>query len=265
MKEKIISFLKSEAVLVIASLAALISMFFVPPCKEYWGYINPSVISMLFCLMIVVAGLISTNLFGVMSHKILHSTNSERIISAALVAVTFFSSMLITNDVALITFVPFTIGIFGTEKQKRLIFIITMETVAANLGSMLTPIGNPQNLYLYDKYNLSIAQFMGYVLPVGAVGAAIIAAVMIFRKDDIIESKSSSVQAISSKAKLAVYLILFAVCAASVLRFLDYRICLAVIVISIFITDKKLFVKVDYALLLTFVAFFIFVGNGQGN
>lgn len=259
--KKILSFIKNEIVLVVSLVAAAVTMFFVPPSAAYLGYINYSVIVLLFCLMLVVAGVIGTNLFGVLSEKILNFAKSERAVITALVAAAFFSSMLITNDVALITFVPFTVSIFGTEKKGRLIFAVVLETIAANLGSMATPVGNPQNLYIYDYFSLSAIDFVKIVLPAVILGAILVFLSAIIRKSDKIENNGSSEQKITDKKKLIVYAVLFAVCMATVLRLLDYRICLAVTIIAALIFDRKIFAKVDYCLLLTFVAFFVFVGN----
>lgn len=164
--KKLIQFIKNEIVLVVSLLAAVVTMFFVPPSADYIGYINFSVISLLFCLMLVVSGVMETNLFGVVSERMLFVTKSERAVTIVLVAVTFFSSMLITNDVALITFVPLTISIFGSDRKDRLILTVVLETIAANLGSMATPVGNPQNLYIYDYFSLSIGEFFKILMPV---------------------------------------------------------------------------------------------------
>lgn len=259
--KKIIGFIKKEAVLCISALAAVISMFFVPPSAAYIDYIDFSVLAVLFCLMIVVAGFISQNLFGVISGGILKRTSDAKTISLVLVLICFFAAMLVTNDVTLITIVPFTIGILGTSDSARLIFVITMETVAANLGSMATPVGNPQNLYIYSAYKMEIGQFFGAVIPIAAVSLVLITAVMLIsRKSGNVAAESEAAK-IVSKPKFIMYLALFALCLLTVLRMVDYRITLGVVALAMLIIDRKLFAKVDYSLLLTFVAFFIFVGN----
>ena len=259
--KKLTQFIKNEIVLVVSLSAAVVTMFFVPPSADYIGYINFSVISLLFCLMLVVAGVMETNLFGVVSERMLFVTKSERAVTIVLVAVTFFSSMLITNDVALITFVPLTISIFGSDRKDRLILIVVLETIAANLGSMATPVGNPQNLYIYDYFSLSIGKFFKILMPVVVLSIVMITAACFIGKNNAMRGDDNIDNKIKDKKKLVLYAILFVVCMMTVLRVLDYRITLGIVVLSAIIFDRKIFKKVDYFLLLTFVAFFIFVGN----
>ena len=155
-------------------MAAIISAFFVRPGKEYLEYIDFPVIALLFCLMFVVSGMIKANLFNVMSSKMLKTASDSRKIAVVLINVTYFSAMFITNDVALITLVPFTTGIFSGRHNKNLIPIVVLETVAANLGSMLMPFGNPQNLYLYSYYEMSAGKFILTVLPLGIISLILI-------------------------------------------------------------------------------------------
>jgi len=259
--KKLIQFIKNEIVLVVSLFVAVVTMFFVPPSADYIGYINFSVISLLFCLMLVVAGVMETNLFGVVSERMLFVTKSERAVTIVLVAVTFFSAMLITNDVALITFVPLTISIFGSERKDRLILTVVLETIAANLGSMATPVGNPQNLYIYDYFSLSIGEFFRILMPTVILSAVMILVACFIGKNTAMRGDDNIDNNIKDKKKLALYVVLFTVCMMTVLRILDYRITLGIVVLSAFIFDRKIFKKVDYFLLLTFVAFFIFVGN----
>lgn len=259
--KKITEFLKNEIVLVVSVVLAAVTMFFVPPSPEYIGYINFSVISLLFCLMLVVAGVMETNLFGVVSEKLLSVAKSERAVTITLVFVTFFSSMLITNDVALITFVPLTISLFGSERKSRLIYTIVLETVAANLGSMATPVGNPQNLYLYDYFSLSIEEFMAILMPSVILGTVLVIIACFIGKNNAMQNSDGGEHKVKDKKKLVLYAVLFAVCMLTVLRILDYRITLITVALAVLIFDRKSFLKVDYFLLLTFVAFFVFVGN----
>ncbi len=259
--KKVIGFVKKEAVLCVSALAAVISMLFVPPSAAYLDYIDLSVLAVLFCLMIVVAGFISQNLFGVISSVLLKRTSNAKAVSAFLVLICFFAAMLVTNDVTLITIVPFTIGILGTENAARLIFVVTMETVAANLGSMATPVGNPQNLYLYSAYNMNIGEFFAAVIPISAVSLLLIAAVMLLGKKSGKITAQNSSAAIVSKPRFIMYLALFALCLLTVLRVVDYRITLGIVAVAVFFIDRRLYARVDYSLLLTFVAFFVFVGN----
>lgn len=151
-----------DPVLFAAMAAAVFSALFVPPSKAYWGYLDLRVLCLLLSLMLVVAGLQKAGMFGIAIQRLLKLVHSTRTLAAVLVGVCFFSSMLITNDVALITFVPLGImTLTRVQKQKLLIPIIVLQTVAANLGSMLTPLGNPQNLYLYSLSNMTTWQFLG--------------------------------------------------------------------------------------------------------
>ncbi len=259
--KKFLEFIRNEIVLVVALSVAVVTMFFVPPSADYIGYINFSVISLLFCLMLVVAGIMETNLFGVVSERMLFVTKSERAVTLVLVSVTFFSSMLITNDVALITFVPLTISIFGNKRKDRLILTVVLETIAANLGSMATPVGNPQNLYIYDYFSLSIGEFFKILLPAVVLGAVMLFIACFIGKNNAMRGDDNIDNKIKDKKKLVLYIVLFVVCMMTVLRILDYRITLGIVIVGALIFDRKIFVKVDYFLLLTFVAFFIFVGN----
>ncbi len=169
MKKRITEFLKRETVLCAALILAVISMFMIPPDKEYLGYIDFRTLAILFCLMSIMAGLQKIGVFRWVAGKLLACVRGKRSLVLILVLLCFFSGMLITNDVALITFVPFTftvLGMLGEEEKKRLLLpVVVMQTIAANLGSMLTPIGNPQNLYLYGKAGISIGEFLSLTLP----------------------------------------------------------------------------------------------------
>ncbi len=158
-------FIKKEIVLVISMVLAVLSMLFVPPDAEYLGYIDFRTLAILFCMMTIVAGLRKLGLFELLAGRLLGAVHGMPMITMILVGLCFFLSMLITNDVALITFVPFTIVTLkqmGEDMEnKHLVRIVVMQTIAANLGSMLTPIGNPQNLYLFGKSNMSFPEFFG--------------------------------------------------------------------------------------------------------
>lgn len=260
---KIITYLKKEIVLTVASALAVISMFFVPPSTDYLDYIDFSVIGLLFCLMIVVAGFTRSGFFEFLSEFLLEKFSSLKSICAALTLLCFFMSMLITNDVALITFVPLTISLLSNISTKQLAYIITLETVAANLGSILTPIGNPQNLYLYSYFNLHIGEFLKTVFPVFALSLVFIIILLMFVKNQKTENTGTQSLPLNKKL-LLICTLLFCVDILCVLRFLDYKICLAVTIGVVLIFAPRLFAKVDYGLLVTFLAFFIFVGN-MGN
>lgn len=262
MKFKIIlNRIKKEPVLTAAAVCALLSMLFVPPSPAYLGYIDFRVLSLLFCLMAVVAGLQRHGLFAWLAHRLLGGNMRRRKLFLLLILLPFFSSMLVTNDVALITFVPFAILILGlTGQEKYLIFVIVMQTVAANLGSMATPVGNPQNLYLYSSFGLSAGEFFGTVLPCTLLALPLLSASVLFCPGgqlsvSLPESGSYEIRPI------ALYTGLFLLCLLSVFRILPYGVLLVIICAALFLEDRALFKTLDYGLLLTFVFFFLFAGN----
>jgi len=260
--EKVIGFVKREVVLVIAAVLVIVSMILVPPNVQYFTYIDYPVIVILFCLMVTVAGFMKLGILDFISVKLLTKVKDVKMLRIILVNCVFFSSMFFTNDVALIAFVPITIGIFHFVGRDKLIFTLVLETIAANIGSMLTPIGNPQNLYLYSFYHIHIFDFMKIVLPIGCIGYVIIMCILLASKggsiDVIIERKSDIG---NKKALFLCFFGIFILCILTVLHIVSYLICVAIVFVSIIIIDRKLFRKVDYGLLLTFVLFFIFVGN----
>jgi len=261
MKQQWIQIIKNEATLFISTLVAILSMYFVHPNSGYLDYIDFKVISLLFCLMVVVAGLIKINFFALISEKLLEKSKSCRMVAFLLTNCTFFFAMLITNDVALITMIPLTIGVLKEKPQNTIIFVIVVETIAANLGSMLTPIGNPQNLYLYSFYQLDIGSFLQTVLPIGLVSYCLIVLTLYFMpKTDGIHGSPLSCK-ISSMNQLKAYVFLFGICLVTVLRILDYRICFFIVLLFVLIMDWEVLKTIDYSLLLTFFMFFIFVGN----
>ena len=188
MTNKIKEFIKAEAVLIISFILAAASAFIVKPNAEYIGYIDFRTLALLFCLMAVMAGLGRLGIFKLLAEKMLRLSGSTRSLCLVLSLLCFFSSMLITNDVALITFVPFSlVALRLSGKEKLLIPLVTIETVAANLGSMLTPIGNPQNLYLFSAFNMTIADFFVTVLPYATLSLILIAASAFFIKKEKID------------------------------------------------------------------------------
>lgn len=262
MSKKLISFLKNETVLIISALAAAVSAVFVPPSYKYLEYIDFRVLAILFSLMAVVSGLESIGIFNFLADALTAKAKTKRGIAAVLVFLCFFSSMFITNDVALITFVPFAIALLPlTDMKEDMIYIIVLQTVAANLGSMATPIGNPQNLYLYTYYNISNADFFKTLIPIAALSALILIILLLFVKNTPIKTDIIKTD-ITARTKLLVfYLILFAVAASCVLKLLDWRIMVIAVTVLLLIFDIKRYKAVDYSLLATFIMFFIFVGN----
>ena len=263
MSKNIISFLKKEIVLTISGILAFISCFFVLPDSEYLNYIDSHTILILFCLMAVMEGLKDIGLFQRIGETLLDKFHSERGIAIVLVFLCFISSMFITNDVALITFVPLALLIMTMAKMEdALCMIITFMTIAANLGSMLTPIGNPQNLYLYSTSGMSLLAFLRLMLPYTLV-AAILLLVSIFvkyRSQEISFVLPAGRNALNNK-RILYYLILFVLCLLAVAKIMPIIILFVIVFLAVFIDKRDLLKKIDYSLLLTFIFFFIFIGN----
>ncbi|MGN1196645.1 MAG: SLC13 family permease [Acetatifactor sp.] len=267
----IVTFFKKETVLCIAAVLAVISAFLVPPSKEYIDYIDFRVLALLFCLMLVVSGLQSIGVFDSLAQRLLKKVKNTRQLILLLTALCFLSAMFITNDVALITFVPFTIMILSMAGQEAILIpSVALQTIAANMGSMLTPIGNPQNLYLYSYFELSIGTFLLYMLPLTLVAALLLIFSIYLMKNQPLSTLPESlpdptpetmIPQVIPKVKLTAYLILFAVCIACVIRVLSWPVMLAILVVAVLFLDIKSFLKADYLLLLTFVCFFVFIGN----
>lgn len=259
--EKVWKFIKAQPVLVIAFILAVATMFIVPPDRGYIDYCNRTVLIELFALMAAVAGLRSIGIFDTVTRVILQKTGTVRRLGAVMILICFFSAMLVTNDVALITFVPLTLLIYSNIKDdKSLILTIVLESAAANLGSMMTPVGNPQNLFLYDKYGLTAMTFVKTMLPVGALGLAAVLLLTLFLPKDKCEAPKRS-EAKLPVIKAAVYTGVFVLCIAAVFRLVPDWGCLIAAIAAALICDVKLLLKIDYILLATFVCFFVFVGN----
>lgn len=281
---KVKDFFKKETVCCIAFLLAVVSMFFIPPSVNYFSYIDFRVLALLFSLMAVVRGFSSIGVFTRLGTLLLHKVHSLRTLAALFVFLCFFFSMLITNDVALITFVPFTILVLSMAEQKKfLIPVIVLETIAANLGSMLTPLGNPQNLYLYTISGLSIGAFVRIMLPYSFVSAILLLIFILFLPKDTVStataantanstntvtaSNTSNVICEAVKARknprilFTAYLILFLLCLLTVLHILPYQIMFLLVLTGFLLLDYRVLKDVDYFLLLTFLCFFIFIGN----
>lgn len=261
--KKIISFIKKEIVLCVATLLAIVTAFFNPPSKAYIDFIDFKVLALLFSLMLVVAGIRSFGIFTRLIEAITKKVQSTKALEFILVFICFFSSMIITNDVALITFVPFAIEMLITiGKKKHIIYIVVLQTIAANLGSMLTPIGNPQNIFIYNKYNMSMGEFFGTTIWYALLAMVVLAICICVLPNDKVEIQKENSEKIAIPIwKLLMLAVVFALCIACVMRVLDYRIMLGVSIVFIAIVNYKLFKTADYILLLTFVAFFIMAGN----
>ncbi|MBR4889000.1 MAG: citrate transporter [Clostridia bacterium] len=263
MKDKILRFVKDETVLAVAWVLALVSMCFVLPDAAYIDYIDLHTLGLLFALMGVMAGCRRLGLFRVLGSKLLGLARTTRQLELILVLLCFVSSMFITNDVALITFVPFAVEILALAGQKqRLIFVVTMQTVAANLGSMLLPVGNPQNIYLYTKTGCTLPEFILVVLPYAAVSLVLLVLAVCLRKNEKLAAFSTQNAALGGKpAALPVYAVLFVLCLLAVLKILPVWAAVLAVLLALLVLDASTLKQIDYALLLTFVGFFVFVGN----
>lgn len=260
--EKLRKWIQKEAVLVTAAVCALVSMFFCPPSAAYLGYIDLRVLCLLFCLMAVVAGLQECGLFLALAQKLLSGRRKFRLITLSLVLLPFFTSMLITNDVALITFVPFAILVLGlVGRTKDLIWVVVLQTAAANLGSMATPVGNPQNLFLYARYQLGAAQFFQVMGPLTLLCFLGLGIGALCVKNETLQVRFEQEHKIQNPRKLGLFLGLFILCLLSVFRVLPYGLLTGIVALCLLVWDRPLFKAVDYSLLATFVCFFIFAGN----
>lgn len=253
--------LKSNTVTLIAMLAAIITAIIVPPDKEYLNYFDFKTLTCLFTVLAVVCALRNVRFFYTIAEKIVKNFRNARVAVLALVYITFIGSMLIANDMALLTFLP--LGYFvliSTRKEKYMCVTFILQNIAANLGGMLTPFGNPQNLYLYTKFNIPDGEFMLIMLPCFILAIIMITlSVIIFIKPEPLEF--SGVERRLPKLKVGIYLLLFFFAILCVFRFIPYRLSLVIIPIVILIMDRRALAHVDYGLLLTFVFFFIFAGN----
>ena len=260
--EWIKAFIKNEIVLVIAAAAALLSMLAVPVSAAYIEYFDLQVLALLFCLMTVVAGFQQSGVFDRVSSWLCSKAGNAREIGLVLVMLCFFSSMAVTNDVALITFVPFAILILSmTEQQKIMPYVIVLQTIAANLGSMLTPVGNPQNLYLYARYEMGTMEFFSATFPVTALSLVLLIGLCMLIPTRELEQHKTDYHPRMQRHLLAVSTLLFICCLGTVFRFVPWPVTFVIVLIVYFMVERELLRKVDYSLLATFVCFFVFTGN----
>lgn len=255
-KSSFIEFLKKECVLVIAVTLAILSSFISIPKMSY---IDFKVLILLFNLMVVVAAFKELKVLDSIAIRLLKKCNTYTSISLALVFITFISSMIVTNDVALITFVPLSI-VIAKKANINVLKIVIFQTLAANLGSSFTPMGNPQNLFIYSFYNLNPIDFFKITLPI--VILAVLFLVLLVYKDKKI-NLSLDLEDVKIDNKRDVYLFggLFLIILLSVFHVIDCKVTFLITIIMILLLNKKLFSQVDYSLLITFIGFFIFVGN----
>ena len=260
-KTVILGWIKKNVVLCVAILAALITSVIVPPDAAYIDYFDFKTLTCLFCVLAVVCALKNIRFFTILSRKIVDCTKNLRITVLALIYITFIGSMLIANDMALLTFLP--LGFFvltSTGKKQYMAVVFILQNIAANLGGMLTPFGNPQNLYLYTKFSIPTGEFMSIMLiPFLAAIALITVCCLFFPKDALAITEPCEFRL--PVGRTVFYLALFALSIIIVFRVIPYWIGLIVITASLLFADRNALKKVDYPLLFTFVSFFIFSGN----
>ena len=261
LSEHTVAFVRKNIVMCIALLAAAVTSILVPPDSAYLGYFDVKTLTCLFCVLAVVCALKNVNFFYLLARKVVELCGNAKISVLLLVYITFIGSMLIANDMALLTFLPLGYLVLSTTgKEKYMAFTFIMQNVAANLGGTLTPFGNPQNLYLYSKYEIPTGEFMAIMLPPFLLSIALITACcLIFVKAEPLSLPQEKAE--FHPKRTAIYLVLFALSIAIVFRGIPYGIGLLVISAVLLVMDRKALKMVDYPLLLTFVFFFIFAGN----
>ena len=258
--ETLAGFLRKNVVMTVALIAALVTSIIVPIDSAYAGYFDVKTLTCLFCVLAVVCALKNINFFYILARKVVICFKNARMSILALVYITFIGSMLIANDMALLTFLP--LGFFvlnSTGKQKYMAFTFIMQNIAANLGGMLTPFGNPQNLYLYTKFQIPTLEFMGIMAVPFIAAIVLITVCCLFVKPEPLELADEKVTL--DPVRVGIYLALFALAIAIVFRGIPYQLGLIIIPAALFFMDRKALGMVDYPLLLTFVFFFVFSGN----
>ena len=258
---KLAGFAKKNIVMLVAMVAAGITCLIVPPDRAYLDYFDVKTLTCLFCVLAVVCALKNIDFFYMLARKIVRVFKNARLSILALVYITFIGSMLIANDMALLTFLPLGMFVLTTTGKKRyMAFAFIMQNIAANLGGMLTPFGNPQNLYLYTKFSIPTMEFMGIMAPPFAMAVVLITlCCLIFVKPEPLELKDEPIR--MPVGRTVVYMVLFALAIVIVFRAIPYWIGLMVIPVVLLFLDRKALKMVDYPLLLTFVFFFVFSGN----
>lgn len=260
--QQIRRFLHRNTVLCIAIMAAVVTSFIIRPDSSYLGYFDCKTLTCLFCVLAVVMALRDIRFFTYLAQKIVTRFHDLRGCTLALVYVTFLGSMLIANDMALLTFLPLGYYILkSTGQERHMAFVFVMQNIAANLGGMLTPFGNPQNLYLYSYYNIPTIEFLNIMLPPFLLSVALITlcCLLLLPRTELALCEPEDITL--STPRTSLYLILFALAIIIVFRAIPYWLGLIVIPLVLLFADREALAHVDYCLLGTFVAFFIFAGN----
>lgn len=251
-----------EPILLSSFLLALFSMFFVPPSKDYFSYIDFKTLSCLFCLMASVVGLQREGILEKVSLLVCSRITNSRALTFFLVFASYFLSMLVTNDVALITVIPITLAILSAcALDEWSAYIIVLQTIAANVGSSMTPFGNPQNLYLFSRFHMGIADFFTTMLPIGLVGGVLLALSCLLIAPKVLTPPAMPERTPARPKRILLYNALFLLSISSVFDWLPYQATLLLLLAVLIPFDKKVLAGVDYSLLATFFCIFIFVGN----
>ncbi len=258
---RISEFISSNIVLVIAAVLAILSCFIVKPDAEYLSYFDFKTLTCLFCTLAVICALKNIRFFTITAKKIVKTAGNTRTLSLALVYITFIGSMFLANDMALLTFLPLGyISLSATGKEKYMAPVFILQNISANLGGMLTPFGNPQNLYIYTKFNIGTLEFMGIMAIPFVLSIILFTVGCLFIPKESLELDDDKKETVSI-GRTAFYLVLFALTILTVFRVIPYYICLPIILVAVLLADRSALKKVDYPLLLTFVCFFLLAGN----
>ncbi len=254
-------FIKKNVVLCVAAVAAVISCFFVVPDRQYLSYFDTRTLCCLFLTLLVVCALRNIKFFTILARKLVLITGSLRALFLMLICITFLGSMLIANDMALITFLP--LGYFAlsvTHKEKHMAYLFILQNISANLGGMLTPFGNPQNLYLYSRFNIPTGEFCQIMLRPFLLAISLLVLCCFFVKNEKLTIAEKFPEKLSKK-RTAFYLLLFTMSLLVVFRVMPVLLGFVIITAAVAVADRDALKMVDYPLLLTFVFFFIFAGN----
>ena len=258
---EIIHFIKKNTVFCVAAFAAFVTTFFVPPDAEYLSYFDWRTLACLFLTLAVVSALGNVKFFTILARKLVLLSGNLRRLFLLLVVITFVGSMIIANDMALITFLP--LGYFAlsvTKNDKYMAYLFILQNISANLGGMLTPFGNPQNLYLYSFFEIPTAEFTAIMLPPFLLAISMLAIACFFIKPEKLSFHEDFPEKFHVK-KTVLYMALFAFSLLIVFRIIPFWLGLATIPVVLYFVDKDALYEVDYSLLGTFFFFFIFSGN----
>lgn len=258
---KALTFVKKNIVFCIAAIAALVTCFFVPPDREYLAYFDWKTLSCLFLTLAVVCALRCIKFFTILARKLVRLAGNLRSLFLLLIVITFIGSMIIANDMALITFLPLGYFALSVAKQEKYIaYLFVLQNISANLGGMLTPFGNPQNLYLYSYFSIPTGEFMAIMLPLFLLAITMLAAACIPVKPIKFNINERSAERLNVK-KTVLYCVLFAISILIVFRIVPFWLGLLIIPVVLYFCERDSLFMVDYGLLGTFFFFFIFAGN----